>query len=162
MGLCPVKATLLAVLAGSGGISSEAGIEFPRGGIDLFFDAERLHRTREKVITPYQLGTKNILLYAPAIRKHFTSDRYALDLLAHLDHLRARFGGEWVFLLRLHPKKRDNAVELIQPRTNIVDVFRHIDMQELLTVADCLITDYSSCSFDFMLARCPVFRIARM
>ena len=32
-----------------------------------------------------------------------------------------------------------------------------MDMQELLAAADCLITDYSSCAFDFMLTRRPVF-----
>ena len=50
--------------------------------------------------------------------------------------------------------------EIIPSVAGIVDATQYVDMQELLAASDCLITDYSSCAFDFMLTRRPVFLFA--
>ena len=67
------------------------------------------------------------------------------------------FGGEKVTLfLRLHPNllgKADTSELMSHP--SIIDMTRYHDMQELLSVADMLITDYSSSMFDFSMQRRP-------
>lgn len=43
----------------------------------------------------------------------------------------------------------------------VVDVTDYPDMQELLSIADAVITDYSSCIFDFGLTKRPGFILAK-
>ena len=56
-----------------------------------------------------------------------------------------------VFLLRAH-RYHDSAY---QTDKKVLDVTDYPDMQELLCAADLLITDYSSCMWDFALRRKP-------
>lgn len=141
-------------------VKEEAILRYGHPRNDLFFDAEHMRCAREKVRATYKLGTKKLLLYAPTFRKRPGLDYLCVDFSALTEHLQRRFGGEWVILLRLHPKMRDVVNEVISPGGDIVDACRYVDMQELLAAADCLITDYSCCSFDFMLTRRPVFLFA--
>jgi CDP-glycerol glycerophosphotransferase len=70
-----------------------------------------------------------------------------------LKALENKFGGEWVCISRLHPraKKFDDLI----PKENekVIDGTFYPDIQELLVSAECAITDYSSCIFDFMLGK---------
>ena len=104
------------------------------------------------------LGIKdnvNILLYAPTFRKNnvfnesFDSMQvYNLDWERVLKEVQDKFGGEWIGLIRLHPNIADLKNNLVLPNT-VMDATSYPDMQELLMISDCLITDYSSCVFDF-------------
>ena len=44
--------------------------------------------------------------------------------------------------------------------TKIIDATDYSDIQDLLVACDCLITDYSSCIYDFMLSGRPAFTYA--
>ena len=73
--------------------------------------------------------------------------------------LEARFGGEWVILLRMHYYLSDKAMSSALPfLRNATD---YPDMQDLLLSADVLLTDYSSCMWDFSLLHKPCFLYAR-
>lgn len=63
-------------------------------------------------------------------------------------------------LVRLHPRSQDMVATIIPSSAGVVDATQYVDIQELLAAADCLVTDYSSCAFDFMLTRRPVFLYA--
>jgi CDP-glycerol glycerophosphotransferase len=68
----------------------------------------------------------------------------------------SKFGGKWVLGIRLHPKERD-----IRIKNNKIINFNEIDdIQELLLVSDALITDFSSCAFDYIIYKKPVFIFA--
>lgn len=127
---------------------------------DLFFDAEKMLRIRQKVAATYGVEGKKLLLYAPTFREDYRTDCYGLDYTNLVKHIKCRFGGEWAVLARLHPRFKDMTNEILPPAAGIVDATQYADMQELLAAADCLITDYSSCAFDFMLTRRPVFLFA--
>ncbi len=127
---------------------------------DIFFNVEEMHRARQKVAAAYGVEGKKLLLYAPTFREDYRIDCYEIDFFELNEHLKRRFGGEWVLLVRLHPRIHDKANETILPGTGIIDASRYPDIQELLAAADCLITDYSSCAFDFMLIKRPVFLFA--
>lgn len=127
---------------------------------DIFFDTKKMQMARQKVAVAYGAEGKKILLYAPTFREDYRTDCYGLDFFHLAKHIKRRFGGEWVFLVRLHPRIRDMADEILPSAAGIVNATRYADMQELLAAADCLITDYSSCAFDFMLTRRPVFLFA--
>ncbi len=127
---------------------------------DIFFDAEGMCRARQKVAAAYGVEGKKLLLYAPTFREDYRTDCYELDFSNLVKHIKNRFGGEWAVLVRLHPRVRDMANAVIPPGAGVADATQYADIQELLAAADCLITDYSSCAFDFMLTRRPVFLFA--
>lgn len=97
-----------------------------------------------------------IALYAPTFRNTTNTEIYKLDYSKCISALNKRFGGKWVFLVRLHPNVSDRAGE-IKYDDNIYNASDYDDMQELLVASDILITDYSSSMFDFSLKKSPCF-----
>lgn len=131
---------------------------------DIFFDPAAMRRAYEKVVGRYGLQGKRLLLYVPTFRErsnrfgefeHHVSDS-GIELDALLPCIQQRFGGEWALLVRQHPSALERLSANISI-TGVVDVTSYADIQELLAAADCLLTDYSSCVFDFMLTRRPAF-----
>lgn len=117
---------------------------FPR--TDVYFDRLSLERKKEKVYKKYpELRSKKILLYAPTYRESH-SDFFALDIQRIYDEL----GSEYALLIKNHPHvvhtyKKSKLNEFVY------DDLAEFKMDEVLTVTDCLITDYSSIPFDYSL-----------
>ena len=75
-----------------------------------------------------------------------------------LNALIERFAGDWVLMIRHHPRIAKEQISLIpHDNENIIDVTYYSDIQELLISADVVMSDYSSCIFDFMLTKRPAF-----
>ena len=150
------------------GVKSEDILLYGHPRNDIFFNAAAMKKAYQKVAEKYGIEGKRFLLYAPTFREKFRKDGeidrrtngYPIDYPGLLAHIRQRFGGEWIILVRQHPRLGNAEIGHIPSDMGIVDVTRYADMQELLAAADCLITDYSSCAFDFMLTRRPVFLLA--
>ena len=100
-----------------------------------------------------------VLLYAPTFRKSHTLDLYDVDFARLKASLEGRFGGEWIILLRMHYYLSDRVSSIKLPFVR--DVTAYPDMQELLLASDVLLTDYSSCMWDFSLMHRPCFLYAR-
>ena len=101
---------------------------------------------------------KRILLYAPTFRKDFSSlDVYNLNLSALKDLLNKLSGEDWLILMRLHPNITNLSHHIHNEDPNIINVSKHDDIQELLLLADIVVTDYSSLMFDFALTKRPCF-----
>lgn len=104
------------------------------------------------------------VLYAPTYRGNY-QDKNEVNFLSDasfaliLHALRNKFGGEWKFIVRLHPSSSSNALDEISKK-NIINGNDFNDMQELMVAADVLITDYSSAMWDFSLTRKPGFIFA--
>lgn len=133
-------------------LSSYLNIGMPRN--DIFFSdySEERRRTKEK------LGinvNKSVVLYAPTYRGNVKSQVYnlELDIELCLESLNKRWGGEWVFAFRSHVfgESQDVGGEFV------VNASDFEEMQQLLCMADVLITDYSSSMWDFALTRKPAF-----
>ena len=113
-------------------------------------------RVRQALDIP--AGAK-VLLYAPTFRNSHSLDLYDVDFSALKGSLEERFGGEWVIVLRMHYYLAHKAMASSAPYLrNATD---YPDMQELLQCADVLLTDYSSCMWDFSLMARPCFLYAR-
>lgn len=95
-----------------------------------------------------------ILFYAPTYRASSCSAVYLGGFARLLAACEKRLGGRWRAVVRLHPimRRSDFCFD-----DDIVDATDYPDIQELMSAADALISDYSSCMFDFMLTRRPVF-----
>lgn len=115
---------------------------------DLFFKS--VEPIRQKVKDEFGVTGKNIVLYAPTFRNNLTTNQFDLDYERLKMNLEKRFGGEWVVLIRLHPHNSVEADKSIQYNSDIINASKYNDMQELLVASDILITDYSSCMFDFV------------
>lgn len=107
---------------------------------------------------------KKIILYAPTFRdKRNDLSIYQFDFSLIASACANQFIEEYVVLIRLHP----NVVELAKQSNfynfdnNIINASNYPDMQELIVASDVLITDYSSCMFDAMLANKKVFLLAK-
>lgn len=117
---------------------------FPRN--DIFFTATEEDRTRIRNTLGIGPDTK-LVLYAPTFRDDGSMDAYSLDCEAVLEKLRGR-GEDWRLLTRLHPNVSD-VKGLFPESPYIINATPYPDMQELLLVADILITDYSSTPPEF-------------
>ncbi|MDR1774982.1 MAG: CDP-glycerol glycerophosphotransferase family protein [Actinomycetes bacterium] len=103
-----------------------------------------------------------IAFYAPTHRDHADNlNDLTLDYPAIVATLQARFGGEWVIVLRFHHRLKP----LLETGSGLhehctVDATDYPDIQEIMLAADIGITDYSSWIFDYLLLRKPGFLIA--
>lgn len=103
---------------------------------------------------------QKICFYAPTFREDYRLDCYQIDFATLKKVLDKRFGGDWIILVRLHPRVRSYSSQVIPEEPYILDATYYADIQELVAAADCMITDYSSCLFDFVLTRRPGFLFA--
>ena len=128
----------------------------PRNDDLLHPDPAAAARVRKSLNIPQGA---NVLVYAPTFRNSHSLDLYDVDFERLKASLEARFGGQWVILLRMHYYLADQAMASSAPYLrNATD---YPDMQELLQCADVLLTDYSSCMWDFSLMHRPCFLYAR-
>ncbi|MEG0366573.1 MAG: CDP-glycerol glycerophosphotransferase family protein [Coprobacillus sp.] len=123
---------------------------------DIFQDIAFKANTRRDLLKKLNINEdKKIILYAPTFRNDRSTDKFSLDFESLLLDLN-KAGEDYVILLRLHPNlsmlKRN-----IYDNKSIIDVTSFSNMQELLILADYLITDYSSCMFDFIHLNKPCF-----
>lgn len=118
---------------------------------DVFFDDPQ--KIKAKVHAVYNIGMdKKIVLFAPTFRREMKSQTYGMDVEKVCNALHLRFGGYWVMLFRNH-----SFIKETQVFQSGIDVSAHHDMQELLCAADVLISDYSSCLYDFCMTGRPSF-----
>lgn len=125
-------------------------IGMPRN--DLFFDSHIMEMKKFEVQKHFDIKNAKIILYAPTWR----DDGRMLEikeLIAAVNQLRRVKQEDYVLLCRAHHcGKVENCGKL-----DCIDATEYPDMQELLCAADILITDYSSCMWDFSLMYKPCF-----
>ena len=98
---------------------------------------------------------EKVCLYAPTFRVNNSLKHYDMNYEVLLNSLEKKYKGKWKILIRFHPNisslsKNENIFN-----ENIIDVTNYPDMQELLMTADFMITDYSSCIFDYAISKKP-------
>ena len=132
--------------------------------IDWMFRKDKTASAREKIFQKYKIPEdKKLILYAPTFRGFFSNySGVVADDLLEIDYKRTvraveeKFGGEWLFAVRFHPRLKD--VQLISD--DVTNMTLYPDAQELLMAADMLITDYSSIMWDVSFTDKPVFLFA--
>lgn len=96
------------------------------------------------------------ILYAPTFRDNHSLAAYDMDYPAIIKTFETIKKRKCYLIIRLHPHVAYKANQI--PYTdNILNGSGYSDMQSLLIACDCLITDYSSTSFDFEMLKKPVF-----
>ncbi|MEE1784337.1 CDP-glycerol glycerophosphotransferase family protein [Streptomyces sp. SP17BM10] len=135
-----------------GGEILEAG--YPRNDVLARPDERTAAAVRRRLGIP---EGKRIVLYAPTWREdqqRGDGDGFRLDLRIGVEHARRALGQDHVLLIRPHAHVREPL-----PGAGdgfLYDCADYPDVQELLLVADVLVTDYSSIMFDFAITGRPV------
>ena len=101
------------------------------------------------------LNSHKICLYAPTFREWISLAAYNINYETLIAGLKSKFGWDWKLLIRLHPNISNMSSKLMGFNEDIINSTNYPDMQELLVATDFLITDYSSCIFDYALSRKP-------
>jgi CDP-glycerol glycerophosphotransferase (TagB/SpsB family) len=116
---------------------------------DLFFDETAMAEARSGVLAAYpDLGGRRIVLYAPTFRGRGRGKRPSAGLDAA--RLRAALPPSDALVLKTHPNLDRR---LVSSAGFDVVIDHQLDLNELLTATDVLITDYSSSIFDVALLR---------
>lgn len=141
-------------------IEPEKVLEYGTPRNDLFF--QKNESLKEKVFTHFSIPLNNhTVLYAPTFRKQMDPSIYLLNFERIKEALAQHFGGNWSFLVRLHPNFLDKqGSDFFKQNESVIDATRYPEMQELLASVDVLITDYSSSMFDFSLTKRACFLYA--
>lgn len=121
---------------------------------DIFFDEEKKKKAVGKVHRLYpRLKGKKVILYAPTYRENGLSDA---EMKLDLYELAREFRGDHTLVIKLHPAVRNQFSVPEGLEDFVIDASAHRNMNELLFVADILITDYSSIPFEFALLGKPI------
>ncbi|WP_408070389.1 CDP-glycerol glycerophosphotransferase family protein [Butyrivibrio sp. JL13D10] len=116
---------------------------------DVFFDKKKVSSNRDKVIQAYGLKSDVfIVLYAPTWRYDGTTEIEHPDFEIIISEVVEKYGKECEIIIRPHPLSYLSC-------KGYIDASKYPDMQELLCAADMLITDYSSCIWDYALLLRP-------
>ena len=100
------------------------------------------------------LGVK-LFLYAPTFRDDHNTSWMTLDFSRLKNNLGKRFGGEWIILLRLHFKDRNN-MRWKNADSDFINA-NDQDMYQLMIASDAGCSDYSSWIYDYILLDRPAF-----
>ncbi len=102
-----------------------------------------------------RIGANNqkIAIYAPTFRDDYSSYKRP-DFNRVINALEKRFGGKWLFLIRLHPNEKKD--ETIVFNNRVIDASNYPDIEEILCVCDFMISDFSSACLEFALLKKPV------
>lgn len=107
--------------------------------------------TRNKIGDIFNIPTDNkIILYAPTWRRNKNDDFSKLDF----ERLSKIFNNKCTILIRLHPNIKNKVSERY---SYVKDVTGYGNMQELLCASDILISDYSSCIWDYSFLYRPCY-----
>ncbi|MGX7025480.1 CDP-glycerol glycerophosphotransferase family protein [Vagococcus hydrophili] len=99
---------------------------------------------------------KKIILYTPTFKGAdlSVSDGEIAQIHQEMSLVRERFGEEYNVLVKVHPFIYDQAKKYVPLREFLIPDI--IDTNKLLGIVDCLITDYSSIFFDYLVTDKPI------
>lgn len=116
-----------------------------------------INSNKEEIYNKYNLNSqKKLVLYAPTYKNkcnHKVND-YILELINERNEIQNQLGNDYIVYIKTHYLITQNEV-----RYDLNDYFipNWYDANELLSVIDILITDYSSIFFDFLPLQKPIY-----
>ena len=131
---------------------------------DIFFDKAYVERRKEELYQKYPiLKERKVVLFAPTYRGLRAEDAGYDFSQIELGKFRDELGDDYVFCFKWHPAVYNNilrnnkeAYQLEQYGDFYLDLSGYRDINDLLLIADVMITDYSSVIFDYLLVDKPV------
>lgn len=127
----------------------------PRNDDLTMVTEEEIRSIRERLSIPQE---KRVILYAPTFREscHAADGRNALGIPIDFARWEKELGDEYVLLVTAHyevAKLLDN----LPQNDFVINAFKYPVLNDLIKVADILVSDYSSIVFDFSIMERPIF-----
>lgn len=149
--------SIKSIYAGAFGVSQDKVYTYGLPRTDILFDMTKLKERAQDFYKQYpRLAGKKLILYAPTFRDNESKDNRAISDIYKI----ARSLPDYVIMFRLHPfvarAFEDAEQHAVKKADNIISVSSYPDINTLLIVADCLITDYSSVIFEYCLLNKPM------
>lgn len=141
------------IIEGYGFRKTIMDIGMPRN--DIFFDEDKVKTAKRKVNCKYNTENSFVILYAPTFRNVSHNIHSILPYKKIVSLIEQMYKTDVVIMQRSHHYDKDYLRK--DEEALVVDVSNYNDMQELLARADMLITDYSSCMWDYALVGRPCF-----
>lgn len=139
------------------GISLEKAVATGVPRTDIFFDETYKMKVQKEFYDQYpQLKGKKIMIFAPTFRGNgklsgfYPVDKF--DVVKVYEELQ----GEYAVIIKHHPFVQDRNVIPDKYKDFIIDLSENSELNDLLFVADLLITDYSSVIFEAALLDIPM------
>ncbi len=149
--LAPCNEEITDLLANAFSIAKNKMISlgYPRN--DIFVEKKaNPDEIKERIKPNLSKTNKKIILYAPTFR----DDEVKHNFNINFDMMKKQLDDEIILLVRAHSSVEIQGI--LSDQEFIFDVTKYPDMQELLYIADILITDYSSSFFDYTLLCRPI------
>jgi CDP-ribitol ribitolphosphotransferase len=144
------------------GIDKEKVIASGTPRTDLFFNEELKNQVKKQILKKYpNFKNKKIILFAPTYRgKSVRKASYRLDAIDY-HKLYNSLRNDYIFIFKWHPAIYWNLGDALQNELSYMGDFYYDfsfdrDINDLLLLADILITDYSSVLFDWALLKKPI------
>lgn len=139
------------VMSNSTGIGEDKFLKIGMPRNDIFFENQiEQNKIKQKVKDFYKIPNENlIVLYAPTFRGNVKNADFSMELNFELikNKIENKFNKKVSVLVRSHHCVNSLNVN----HSFILNGTIYPDMQDLLVASDILITDYSSCIWDFAL-----------
>lgn len=130
---------------------------------DIIINNDKLSISKVKKYYSLKMDDK-ICLYAPTFRMNKQIEDYLgiydIDYDKLLMDLKSKFQWNRKILIRLHPDISNINSLLFKTDSNIINATSYPDIQELLVASNFMITDYSSCIYDYALSKKPAITYA--
>lgn len=135
--------------------SSVVPIGIPR--TDVFFNNEYMNNKREELHNKFPfLKGKKVILFAPTFRGNGQSSAHYPYEVLHFEKLYREFNDDYIFLFKLHPFIQNKITIPYQYVDFFYDFSEYREVNDLLFIADILVTDYSSVCFEYALLKKPM------
>ncbi|MDK1723354.1 CDP-glycerol glycerophosphotransferase family protein [Dellaglioa algida] len=132
-------------------IDTDRILEIGYPASDKFQNIDWQNKMKNNIFASYpNLKNKKVILYAPTYRENISGD-VALELPEDFSNIQKLLDDETKLIIKLHPHLRDKEIELKSILSKDIVWVDDYSTGELLTITNCLITDYSSVVFDFSL-----------
>lgn len=127
----------------------------PRNDSLVNVNIERINKIKEKLNIP---PDKKVILYAPTFREHnLDHDRKNyLPIPFDLQKLEEDLGEEYFLVITAHYEV-SRFLEVLPQNGFIYNAFGYPEINDLMIIADILISDYSSIVFDYSILERPIF-----
>ncbi|WP_053360606.1 CDP-glycerol glycerophosphotransferase family protein [Bacillus sp. FJAT-27251] len=122
---------------------------------DMFFDPEQLEFVRQRYLSAYpKLLGKKVITYAPTFRGG-PGQRANFKLKLDITQMAQTLGDEYVLVLKMHPSVTKR-LEIPSEANDFVINMSSNDINNVLSITDILISDYSSLVFEYSLLEKPM------
>lgn len=124
---------------------------------DIFFDEEYRNRTREAFYNEHpSFKDKNIVIFAPTFRGMSKETAFYPTDLFDIETVCKNIPDDYVIIIKHHPFVPNIHPIPAEYSDRVIDLSEQTEINDLLFVADLIITDYSSLIFEASLMSIPM------